>query len=45
MSERLARGAGPFTGIVYMAGSGPNSRDEELAHHGFVLVVADALAR
>jgi pimeloyl-ACP methyl ester carboxylesterase len=39
------RGAGPFTTVVLLTGSGQQNRDEELANHRPFLVLADALAR
>jgi uncharacterized protein len=39
------RGAGPFTTVVLITGSGPQDRNEELANHRPFLVLADALAR
>jgi dienelactone hydrolase len=38
-------GAGPFPSVVLIAGSGPNSRDEDLMGHKLFLVLADALNR
>lgn len=38
-------GNGPFPGMVLISGSAPNGRDEELGHHKFALVLADALSR
>jgi pimeloyl-ACP methyl ester carboxylesterase len=39
------RGAGPFTTVVLLTGSGQQNRNEELANHRPFLVLADALAR
>lgn len=39
------QGAGPFTTVVLITGSGPQNRDEELLNHRPFLVLADALAR
>jgi uncharacterized protein len=41
----LPQGAGPFPGVVFISGSGPNGRDEEQAGHKLALVLADALTR
>lgn len=38
-------GTGPFPTVVLIAGSGPNSRDEDLMGHKLFLVLADALNR
>lgn len=38
-------GRGPFAGVVLIAGSGPNNRDEALMGHKPFLVLADYLAR
>jgi len=39
------KGAGPFTAVVLISGSGPQNRNEELLNHRPFLVLADALAR
>jgi hypothetical protein len=39
------QGAGPFTTVVLIAGSGPNNRNEELMNHRPFLVLSDALTR
>jgi uncharacterized protein len=41
----IPAGAGPFPAALLMAGSGPQNRDEFLAGHRPLLVLADALAR
>jgi pimeloyl-ACP methyl ester carboxylesterase len=41
----LPQGMGRFPAIVYVAGSGENDRNEEIAGHKLALVLADALAR
>jgi uncharacterized protein len=41
----LPPGTGPFPGVVLISGSGPNTRDDELADHKLALVLADALTR
>ena len=38
-------GDGPFTGVVLIAGSGPNDRDETILRHKLFLVLADSLTR
>lgn len=38
-------GAGPFPTVVLIAGSGPNTRDEDVLNHKIFLVVADYLTR
>lgn len=38
-------GAGPFPGVVFLTGSGPQDRDETLFEHRPFAVLADALAR
>ncbi len=38
-------GAGPFPGVVFLTGSGPQDRDEEIFEHRPFAVLADALAR
>jgi uncharacterized protein len=41
----LPPGTGPFPGVVLISGSGPNTRDDEIADHKLALVLADALTR
>jgi hypothetical protein len=41
----IPEGSGPFPGIVLIAGSGPNSRDEELFRHKVFQVWGDYFAR
>jgi pimeloyl-ACP methyl ester carboxylesterase len=41
----MPKGAGPFPGILLIAGSGPQDRDNSLANHRPFLVIADALTR
>jgi hypothetical protein len=41
----LPPGAGPFSAVVLVSGSGPNKRDEEVADHKIFLVLADYLTR
>ena len=41
----LPNGKGPFPGIVLIAGTGHNSRDEDVLGHKVFLVLADALTR
>ncbi len=38
-------GRGPFAAVLLIAGSGPNTRDEEVLGHKVFLVLADALNR
>lgn len=39
------KGEGPFPAVVLIAGSGPNTRDEDVFGHKVFLVLADALNR
>ncbi|RJO75001.1 alpha/beta fold hydrolase [Nocardia panacis] len=39
------QGAGPFPAVLLLVGSGANNRDEEIAGHRPLLVLADALTR
>jgi pimeloyl-ACP methyl ester carboxylesterase len=39
------QGKGPFPVVLLIAGSGPNTRNEEVAGHKIFLVLADALTR
>jgi pimeloyl-ACP methyl ester carboxylesterase len=41
----LPRGNGPFTTVIFIAGSGPNDRDETILGHKPFLVISDHLAR
>lgn len=41
----LPPGKGPFPGVLLVAGSGPNGRDEMVAGHPVFAVLADALVR
>jgi pimeloyl-ACP methyl ester carboxylesterase len=41
----LPQGAGPFPGAVLIGGAGPNDRDETIAGHKPLLVLADFLTR
>ena len=41
----LPEGPGPFPAVVFVTGSGPQNRDEELMGHKPFLVIADYLAR
>jgi fermentation-respiration switch protein FrsA (DUF1100 family) len=41
----LPKGPGPFPGVVLIAGSGPQDRDESLANHRPFLLLADTLTR
>lgn len=41
----LPAGDGPFPAVVFVTGSGPQNRDEELLGHKPFLVIADYLAR
>ena len=41
----LPEGDGPFPTVVFLSGSGPQDRDEEIAGHRPFAVLADALAR
>jgi len=38
-------GTGPFPAVLLIAGSGPNTRNEEVAGHKIFLVLADSLTR
>ena len=40
----LPRGNGPFTTVIFIAGSGPNDRDETILDHKPFLVISDHLA-
>ena len=41
----LPKGTGPFPGVLLIAGSGPQDRDNSIANHRPFLVIADALTR
>jgi pimeloyl-ACP methyl ester carboxylesterase len=41
----LPQGPGPFPAVVLIAGSGPQTRDENIFGHAFFLVLADHLTR
>lgn len=41
----VPRGAGPFPGVLFLSGSGPQDRDESLAAHKPFWVIADRLGR
>lgn len=41
----LPKGNGPFTTVIFIAGSGPNDRDENILGHKPFLVISDHLAR
>lgn len=41
----LPKGAGPFPGVLLIAGSGPQDRDASIASHRPFLLLADALTR
>lgn len=41
----IPEGKGPFPAVVFITGSGPQNRDEELMGHKPFLVIADYLAR
>ncbi|MFP5391890.1 MAG: alpha/beta hydrolase family protein [Gammaproteobacteria bacterium] len=41
----IPQGAGPFPAVVLIAGSGPQTRDEDVLGHKLFLVLADALNR
>ncbi len=41
----LPAGDGPFPGVVFVTGSGPQDRDETVAGHKPFLVISDALVR
>ena len=41
----LPKGDGPFTTVIFIAGSGPQDRDENILDHKPFLVISDHLAR